>query len=92
MRHLLTFLVSLVFGVSVAWAGALHEAAKDGQAERVKQLLDQGAIVAEPDAAGEPALLIASLAGHADVVAVLLERGSDINVRLGVLTPHFPSE
>ena len=46
-----------------------------------KQLLDQGAVVAEPDAAGEPPLLIASLAGHADVVALLLERGSDIEIR-----------
>jgi ankyrin repeat protein len=81
MKHLCTLLVLLVFGVSAALAGALHEAARDGQPERVKQLLDQGAVVAEPDAAGEPPLLIASLAGHADVVAVLLDRGSDIHVR-----------
>ena len=73
--------LGLMFGVSTALAGPLHDAAKEGDVERVKQLLDQGAKVAEPDASGEPALLIASLAGHADVVALLLERGSDIEIR-----------
>jgi ankyrin repeat protein len=73
--------IGLVFAVSAALAGPLHDAAKDGDVERTKQLLDQGAAVAEPDPAGEPALLIAALAGHADVVALLLERGSDIHIR-----------
>ena len=73
--------LGLMFGASAALAGPLHDAAKDGDVERTKQLLDQGVDVAEPDAAGEPALLIASLAGHADIVALLLERGSDIEIR-----------
>lgn len=81
MKYLCTSLVGFVFGVSAALAGPLHDAAKDGDVERAKQLLDQGAVLAEPDAAGEPALLIASLAGHADVVALLLERGCDIHIR-----------
>jgi uncharacterized protein len=81
MKYLCTSLVGLVFGVSAALAGPLHEAARDGDVERAKQLLDQGAVLAELDAAGEPALLIASLAGHANVVALLLERGSDIHTR-----------
>jgi ankyrin repeat protein len=70
-----------MLGVSSAWAGPLDEAARDGNLTRVKQLLDQGSNVSEPDAAGDPALVIASLAGRTDVVALLLERGADIEVR-----------
>ena len=73
--------IALVIGAFPSWAGPLHEAAKDGDLARVKQLLDQGSNLSEPDEAGEPALIIASLAGHADVVALLLERGADIEVR-----------
>ena len=73
--------LGLMFGASAALAGPLHDAAKDGDVERTKQLLDQGVDVAELDAAGEPALLIASLAGHSDIVALLLERGSNIEIR-----------
>lgn len=81
MNYLRGFLVGLVFVTSAAFAGPLHDAAKQGDVDRTKQLLDQGAAVAEPDAAGDPALVIASLAGHKDVVALLIERGSDIAIR-----------
>ena len=74
-------LLGLVLTVSATFAGPLHDAARDGDVDRAKQLLDGGAVVAELDAAGEPPLLIASLAGHADVVALLLDRGSAILVR-----------
>lgn len=80
MKYLAAFL-GLVLAVSATWAGPLHDAARDGDIERAKQLLDEGAVAAELDAAGEPALLIASLAGHADVVALLLDRGTAILVR-----------
>jgi uncharacterized protein len=74
-------IVALLFGISAAFAGPLHDAAKQGDADQVRQLLDQGAAVAEPDQAGESALLIAALAGHADIIALLLERGADIESR-----------
>jgi ankyrin repeat protein len=80
MKYLCAFL-GLVLTVSASFAGPLHDAARDGDVNRAKQLLDEGAVVAELDAAGEPPLLIASLAGHADVVALLLDRGSAILVR-----------
>ncbi len=70
-----------MLAVSSALAGPLHDAAKSGDVPTVKQLLDQGADIAQPDDSGEPALLIASLAGHPEVVAVLLERGSNIEIR-----------
>ncbi|TDQ27414.1 ankyrin repeat protein [Phyllobacterium brassicacearum] len=81
MKFFFTFIVGIMLGISVVSAGPLHDAAKNGDVERVKQLLDQGANVAEPDSSGEPALLVASLAGHTSVVAVLLERGTDIEIR-----------
>ena len=78
MRYLFASIAVLLFAASGAVAGPLHDAARDGDVERAKQLMDEGAVVAELDAAGEPALLIASLAGHADVVALLLDRGTAI--------------
>jgi ankyrin repeat protein len=72
--------VGIGFGISAA-AGPLHDAARDGNLQQVKVLLDRGTSATEADEAGEPPLLIASLAGRADVVALLLERGSDIEIR-----------
>jgi ankyrin repeat protein len=81
VRYFCASIAALVFGISAAFAGPLHDAAKDGEVDKAKQLLDQGAALAEPDQAGEPALLIAALAGHADVVALLLDRGTDVHIR-----------
>ncbi|WP_245511426.1 ankyrin repeat domain-containing protein [Rhizobium leguminosarum] len=72
---------ALIIGAIPSWAGPLHEAAKDGDIARVTQLLGQSSDLSEPDEAGEPALIIASLAGRADVVALLLDGGADIEVR-----------
>ncbi|MBB3462019.1 ankyrin repeat domain-containing protein [Rhizobium sp. BK377] len=73
--------ICLGLGISAASAGPLHDAARDGNVERVKQLADQGANLSEPDDTGEPALLIAALSGKADVVTLLLDRGCDIEIR-----------
>jgi ankyrin repeat protein len=59
----------------------LQDAARNGNLEQARQLLDGGAGVAAPDEAGDPPLVVASLAGHANIVALLLERGADINIR-----------
>jgi uncharacterized protein len=81
VRYLCVTLAGFLFGISAAFAGPLHDAAKEGDVDKTRQVLDQGAALAEPDQSGEPALLIAALNGHADVVALLLDRGADINVR-----------
>ncbi|WVT72891.1 ankyrin repeat domain-containing protein [Sinorhizobium chiapasense] len=81
MKSLFASLAAVAFFAAAAMAGPLHDAARDGDTERVKQLLDQGTDIAEPDAAGEPALLIAALKGRTEVVALLIERGCDIEIR-----------
>ncbi|MGF6257934.1 ankyrin repeat domain-containing protein [Ensifer sp. LBL] len=81
MKSLFACLAAVAFFAAAANAGPLHDAARDGDTERVKQLLDQGTDITEPDAAGEPALLIAALKGRAEVVALLIDRGNDIEIR-----------
>lgn len=81
MTRLCVTLAGLVLGTVVAAAGPLHDAARSGDVEATKQLLDNGAALAEPDEAGEPPLLIAALAGKTEIVALLLESGADLNVR-----------
>jgi uncharacterized protein len=81
VRNFCATIVGLLFGMSSAFAGPLHDAVRAGDIDKATQLLDQGADLAEPDQAGEPALLIAALGGHADVVTLLLDRGADIGAR-----------
>lgn len=81
MNLLVSSVACLLLGAAAATAGALHDAAREGDVGRTKQLLDQGAALEERDEAGEPALLIASLAGHKDEVLLLLDRGADIQIR-----------
>ena len=81
MNPLYTSALGAMLWAAAAPAGPLHDASKNGDVEGTKRLLDQGLDVAEPDSAGEPPLLLASLAGHPGVVAVLLERGVDIEIR-----------
>jgi ankyrin repeat protein len=71
-------------GISAASAGPLHDAAREGNVERVKQLADQGANLSEPDDTGEPkggltALHAAAYGGHLDIVERLVARGASVN-------------
>ena len=81
MKLLTTFLLGISFAATIATAGPLHDAVKDGDPLRATQAIDSGANIAEPDAAGEPPLLIAALAGRKDIVVLLLDKGADIEVR-----------
>jgi ankyrin repeat protein len=81
MNLLYTSVVGTMFWTSVVLAGPLHDASKNGDLAGAKRLLDQGVDVVETDAAGDPPLVVASLAGHTAIVALLLERGADIEVR-----------
>ena len=64
-----------------AQAGALHDAAKAGEPEQVKALLDQGADPKGRDKKGETPLNWAALAGHRKVAELLIERGAAVDGR-----------
>jgi ankyrin repeat protein len=75
------FVVSaLLAATAAASAGPLEDAAKSGDAEHARQLLDQGADPNERDGSGLTALHRAVAARHHDVVALLVARGADVNL------------
>jgi ankyrin repeat protein len=81
MRHLLAFAAALLLGLGAAFAAPLDDAVRSGNLDQVKQALDGGAGIAEPDEAGDPPLIIAALAGNPDIVILLLQRGADVGIR-----------
>ena len=58
--------------------GKIHRAARKGDVEKVRKLLDQGADVSDRGRFGTP-LHAAAAGGHAELVSFLLERGADVN-------------
>jgi ankyrin repeat protein len=81
MRRFWACAVVLLVGLNAAFAASLNDAVRSGNVDQVKQALDGGANVAEPDDAGDPPLIVASLAGHPEIVGLLLQRGADIAIR-----------
>ncbi len=81
---LFTFLVSS----SVAFAGPLHEATRDGDLAQVRALIDAGADLDAQGDNGETPLNTAILEGHVLVASLLIDRGADIQARnKGGFTP-----
>ena len=86
--HLLRHFISLgacvnariIEGHVVAGFRPLHAAAKYGQLEMVKLLLDSGAEIDAQEADGQTALHVACLHSKTDVVEYLAEQGADINM------------
>ncbi|KAH7432955.1 hypothetical protein KP509_07G047700 [Ceratopteris richardii] len=61
-------------------ADALVEAARYGDIDDVKELVEQGVHVNIQDMQGRTALHMAAANGHMDVVSYLLDRGADTNI------------
>lgn len=81
-RHTFIAVAILVaLGLSPAGAAPLHEAAKAGRLETVKQLLAEGADIEARDNTGETPLTLAVLAGRAEAVELLIERGAAVDGR-----------
>jgi outer membrane protein assembly factor BamB len=59
----------------------LRDAARAGDVDRVRALLDAGAPVDAPGRHGVTPLLLAATKGHLDAVRLLVERGAAVNAR-----------
>jgi ankyrin repeat protein len=59
-------------------SSALHQAARSGQIQTVRQLVAEGADVDAADASGRSPLYVAGEAGHSDVVQLLLAAGAGV--------------
>ena len=60
-------------------ADLIHDAARDGAIDQVRQLILEGASVDQTDAARKAPLHYASEQGHDDIVALLLSNGADVD-------------
>ena len=75
------FAAAFLLCAGAAAAGPLHDAARSGDIDQLRQLLDAGGNLEDRDGTKETPLISAALAGHADIVAELIKRGADITAR-----------
>lgn len=80
---IIAFCILLFASITTATASGqpLNDAAKNGNIEQVKRLLDAGADVNESDSGGWTALHEAVFNAHVFVVKELLEAGADTEAR-----------
>ena len=64
---------------ALEFAQSLFDAARDGNSSFVISAVDQGVPVDLTDASGNSLLMLAAYHGHADLVALLADRGADID-------------
>lgn len=60
---------------------ALMRAALDGNTERVRELINQGADINQRDDNARTALMFAVINGHYETMKVLLDHGADVNAK-----------
>jgi ankyrin repeat protein len=80
-RFLLTGLFLLFVNPVAASADTMHDVARRGDVEALKQSLDQGASLEQPNQTGETLLISAALAGQSAVAEVLIARGANVIAR-----------
>ncbi len=74
-------LITLVSVSAIAQAGAIHDAARNGDLDQVQRLVVQAADVNAKAVRDETPLMLAALAGNGEIVNYLLQRGADIHAR-----------
>jgi ankyrin repeat protein len=57
----------------------LHQAALDGDIQKINELLDKGAVVDARSCSDQTPLMYASLNGHKQVVKLLIQKGAEVN-------------
>lgn len=74
-------LVFFLSGHTIAFANPLHDAARDGDVEKVSGLIDEGVAMDILGDHGETPLILAILGGQPAVVGLLIEKGAGIRAR-----------
>src|SRR5262252_4002750 len=77
---------------NLAFSGEIHDAARDGDAEKVKLLLAANpALALSTDASGATPLIWAVTRGHKEITILLLAGNADINAKIntGLTSLHF---
>lgn len=88
MIRIATALFLFLASSTVAFAGPLHEATRDGDREQVRALIDAGADLDAQGDNGETPLITSIIGGHVLVASLLIDRGADIQARnKGGFTP-----
>jgi ankyrin repeat protein len=81
MFRIAVVLVFFLGGNTIAFAEPLHDAARDGDVEKVSALVNEGAAMDVPGDNGETPLIFAILSGQRAVVGLLIDKGADIRAR-----------
>ncbi len=78
---LLLILIVMLSACSGERYTALMNAARNGDTEAVRKMLDLGAEVDQKTSKGKTALMLAAAGGFTDTVKLLIDRGADVNTR-----------
>jgi len=81
MKHLLLTTIAAVLLVGCGLSVDIHEAARTGNIEAVKQHIAAGADVNAKDVDGINPLHYATWTDHKETVELLLDKGADVNAK-----------
>ena len=81
MKHILITTIAAVLVVGCGPSVDIHEAAKAGNIEAVKQAIADGADVNAKDFAGATPLHRAAQEGHNEIAELLIAKGADVNAK-----------
>jgi ankyrin repeat protein len=81
MIQIAVALIMFIAGSPFAFAGPLHDAARDGDLENARLLIAEGAEMDARGIIGETPLILAILQGHAGMAELLIAQGADVMAR-----------
>lgn len=84
-------LITFLFIGDALGGGLLHQAAKKGNLDEVRRLIEDGANVNVKDENSDTPLYIAVGQGHKEIAELLISKGADVNVvcTLGYTPLHW---